>query len=262
MPSIVGDRTGHRVLPGMGDSTAHRLGSTAPSAAIGDVRLRLLGERPGNLASGFEVDLDGVAGPRVRDHARAFQSNGRPCVLPRTLRGDGCPSVRAVTSAPRNAGRVAETVSVGARSRMSSLSGIGMVVSMQSIMPQLDPGKLSRAAYQWQDRPLSRRQMRALVSRLRVRRRSVPANSMFRGWTAKERSRSSSQCGIASKASCGGTLKERNSSDSFRNSSCCSMGAGRSPRSKEARHATQMSQNLSSRSSASSGTGQSRKTGS
>jgi len=110
MPPIVGDRTGHRVLPGMGDSTAHRLGSTAPSAAIGDVRLRLLGERPGNLASGFEVDLDGVAGPRVRDHARAFQSNGRPCVLPRTLRGDGCPSVRAVTSAPRNAGRVAETV--------------------------------------------------------------------------------------------------------------------------------------------------------
>ena len=36
--------------------------------------------------------------------------------------------------------------SVGARSRMSSLSGIGMVVTMRNIMPQLDPGSSQGSA--------------------------------------------------------------------------------------------------------------------
>jgi len=49
--------------------------------SIADVRLRLLGERPGNPVSGFEVELHQVAGRGVRDHARTLPVE-RPSMRP------------------------------------------------------------------------------------------------------------------------------------------------------------------------------------
>src|SRR5450759_665761 len=64
------------------------------SRLIADVRCRLLGESLGSLAACFKIEPNQVTRPRVRDHTRALQADGRSYVLRHTARREGSPHDR------------------------------------------------------------------------------------------------------------------------------------------------------------------------